>query len=1071
MIRYALWFVLGWMASSLLAQYTETDLKVYTFNDGLSHRNIFDLLQDSSGLLWLGTIDGLNSFDGYSFYDRKQQPAFEQLDLIKILRLTADGKGLYAAGPDFVVYGDLRTGEWTPYRLHGNPLGRRQSLVPTAMEVTDNGLFVVLQNENNGQMGLYHFKPHQEEYPRLLYSLPGQYTHRPLAKKGKQLLFGATENELWTLDSETGQLLEKYSFAADQSGRKSRIAAIQAQSDRDWVLMDDGRLFYQLRGSQEAFQRFMPLAPGESTQRMQSLLVTEEGDIFLGGVGRLLLYDSWKKEWEDLDAPIRQLAQNTCTYRSILVDLSGVVWIASDFGAIRITRSDQLFTQYLSGGSEYCSNVYCSTRGITEDAKGRIYISYYNSIHVLDPQTNDVRPLFPANDYFNYPYGLVHHQGYLYTGDGNRIRLSDLQKETIFPDVADSEGVVAVSADDLIWFSYDRQLLIYKPSNGHLEMYRDSSGRSWANLSGAPITYLLPLEGQVFIGTHDAGLYRLDLNTDRVEHWQVDSSRYSLCSNRINALYLHPGRGQSGQEWRQWRNLKPPQPTTTATDFDACQQYNLNFTDPHLFLATASGLQAVNLRSGEMSVINEASGLPNDFINGILPEGDSAIWASTDYGLCRFSLLNGRCINFFSTDGLSADEFNRISFYRAKNGRLYFGGLNGVNAFLPENYLLEQREKRAEVPLLLTNIRYVEGKSDSLRILDMAAIAQLDKLRVQYNDRLFLFSFSLADYRFPSQNRYSYYLEGYDKGWSSESTDHRLRLNDLPPGEYVLHLRARVANEEWLNRQLSLPIHIQQPYYYNWWFWASLSVLLLLGIMSLVRLRVYSIEKKRRDLAILVEQRTAELREEQAKSEALLLNILPAQTARELKEKGQATARRYDQVTVFFSDFVAFTAIANSMDATALVEELDYCFRTFDEIVARYGLEKIKTIGDAYLFVGGLNQDGGAAAVDAIRAAKDIQTFLNSHAKKALGNQQPVFRARIGLHSGPLVTGVVGIHKFAYDIWGETVNIAARMESLGVADGIVISETTYHLIGSHFSCRPYGIYEEHGKRLEMWSVE
>ncbi len=1071
MLRTWLLVLISLGLSGLSAQYTETELKVYTFNDGLSHRNVFDLLQDSSGLLWLGTMDGLNRFDGYGFRDYKQLPAFEGTDLVKFLRLSPNGQQLFAAAPNFLMVGDLMRGSWMRYSLKKGPIQRRQNLVPTAMEVVPTGeIYLVLQDETNGQLGLYRFRPGMDETPLLLKALGGQYTKRPFARDKDHLYFGALENELWTLNASQGNATATYRFPPNTQGRKARIADLQCQNNQLWVLMDDGRLFFRQQADDGDFQAFLPAAPGLGNQSMQSLYVGQDGSLVVGGFGRLLLYDPWTKNWEDLDAPIRQLTRNTCTYRDILLDLSGVLWVASDFGAIRITRSDHLFTQYLSGGSEYCSNVYCSTRGLAEDEKGLIYISYYNSIHVLDPNTNDIRPLFPANDYFNYPYGLVYHQQHLYTGDGHSIRLSDLQRRTIFPDVGESEGVVALSPDSLIWFSHDRQLLIYDPATDSLRLYRNSEGKSWANISGAEISFLLPQEQSIFIGSKNDGLYHLDLTTNRLTHWNVDSSRFSLCSNRINALYLYPGQQQSKEKWRNWRQLKPSL-SPSEPDFAPCEQYDFNYTDPHLFLGTANGLQAINLRSGALSSINEAQGLPNNFINGILPEGDSVLWISTDYGLCRYGLQNGRCTNFFTSDGLSADEFNRISFHRASNGRLYFGGLNGINAFTPDKRLLEQRQKRTEVPLLLTQIDYIDGYTDSLKSIPLADISQGESLTFKHSDRLFLFTFSLADYRFPSQNRYSYFLEGYDKGWSAASTDYRLRLNDLPPGEYTLHLRARVGNEDWLGRQLSLPIYIQQPYYYSWWFWASLAALVLLGAFSMLRYRVYTMEKKRRELEELVEERTAELQKEQEKSEALLLNILPAQTARELKENGKATARRYEEVTVFFSDFVAFTAIANAIDATLLVEELDYCFRTFDEIVARYGLEKIKTIGDAYLFVGGLEQDGASAAIASIRAARDIQRFLKQHAEAAERNGKPVFRARVGLHTGALVTGVVGTHKFAYDIWGETVNIAARMESFGLPGAIIISERTKQLVGSAFACTPHGTYEEHGRSLDMWLVE
>lgn len=1037
--------------ANLSAQYTQTDIKVYNFNDGLSHRNVFDVLQDGSGFLWLATIDGLNRFDGYNFTSFEKQAAFADIEMISKLELFADSL-LYGTSPDFITETNVITGTHRRYQIKQGELKRRESLVPTSIVATPKGLYLVIQEEISGHLKLCHYRPGKDDFPQLLGKLDGQYPQRPLLRVNDKVYCAAHEQQLWEIDVASGQITRQ-ALSHPNLVKGSRIVGLTATATHLWALMNDGQLYARALGA-KAFD-LMNTVPVKPNQNLQTLHVSEKGDIYVGGFGQLWLFDAWRSQWEDLDAPIRQLVKNTCTYRDILLDASGTIWVASDFGAVRITRSDRLFTQYLSGGSEYCSNVYCSTRGITEDDNGLIYISYYNSIHVLDPASNDVRPLFPANDYFNYPYGLIYAKGHLYAGDGTRIRLSDLSMQNLFTDDGESEGAVAVSPDSLIWFGYDRQLLIHDPVTEKTRLYRNRLGQSWAEISGAPISYLLPGPNELFIGTTDAGVYQLNLSNDRIRHWQVDSTDTGLRSNRINAIYLGGGNDQSGD----FKVAKDQQKSRVTT-----------LPPRNAYIATSEGLHRIDLQTGEVKVYNETNGLPNNFINGMLPEGDTAIWASTDFGLCRFSLQTENCLNFFTADGLSSDEFNRISFYRSKAGRLYFGGLNGVNAFVPERRFLEHRRNRAEVPLLMTNISYVDGSTDSLYTIDFGSIAPLSRLELDHDDRLFNFTFSLTDYRHPGLNRYSYFLEGYDQGWSPESSDYRLRFTDIPPGEYTLHVRARVAKEEWLNRQISLPIIIKQPYYYRWWFWASVAGLVVLAGFGLLQFRIYAAQKQQAELEKTVRSRTAELAAEKQKSEDLLLNILPAETARELKEFGKARARRYEQVTVFFSDFVSFTAVANTLEPEQLVEELDFCFRTFDQIVARYGLEKIKTIGDAYLFIGTLDADPRETALNCVRASRDIQVFLRSHAEQARQNNGPVFRARIGLHTGPLVTGVVGTHKFAYDIWGETVNVAARMESNGIPEGIVVSAATYQLIGSEFHCTPFGTFEEHGKEVEMWLV-
>ncbi|PHI20407.1 hypothetical protein CEQ90_08075 [Lewinellaceae bacterium SD302] len=1062
-----------WPGSRLTAQYTETDIKIYNFTDGLSHRNVFAIEQDAGGLIWLATINGLNSFDGYGFQHFDQQEAYAGLEMINELELDEDSL-LYATSPDYFISHNLQTGRARRFQIKAGEIRRRESVVPTAATSGANGgVFMVLQEERSGRLSLNHYRPGKDKLPVRIAELDGQYNQRPLVHRGDTIYCGAYQSELWLLDALTGSRIASHQLPPTPAGETSRISDLHARPDALWILLEDGRVFSHHYGSTD-FTLFPAATPATGNSPLQSLHVAENGDIYVGGFGSLFVYDHWKREWEDLDAPIRQLVKNTCTYRDILVDISGTAWVASDFGAIRITRNDRLFTQYLSGGSEYCSNVYCSTRGITEDENGIVYISYYNSIHRLDPVTNDLRPLFPSNDYFNYPYGLHYYNDHLYTGDGARINLKDLRVEQLFADDGESEGAITQSAtDSIIWYGYDQQLLFHDPRTDSTSIYRDDRGRSWNQLTnGSTITYLLHRPGKLFVGTKDAGLYELSLAKGQLRQWQKDSTQFGLASNRINAIHFRAGGGyQSSNVTKKTRRNDSGDERNSQSNNRI--QPASSPTEGQLFLATAKGIHRVDLPSGLVTAYISENGaeLPNDFINGILPEGDSVIWVSTDHGLCRFSLENVKCANFFTTDGLSSDEFNRISFFRSRNGRMYFGGLNGINAFRPEPRFLEERRERSQVPLMITDFTYVDGRLDSIFAMDPTEINERGRIELSHRDRQFNFSFSLADYRSPNQNRYSYFLEGYDQGWSGESTDYNLRFTDLPPGDYILHVKARVAQEDWMDRQLSIPLIIEQPYYYNWWFWVSVIGVIVLVGFGLLRYRIHLTEQQRLALEKTVKERTAELAAEKQKSEELLLNILPAQTARELMANGHANAYRHERVTVFFSDFVSFTAIASKLEPEVLVRELDLCFRTFDEIVANYGLEKIKTIGDAYLFIGGHDTDEtGLAAINCVRAARDIQAFLKSHHASAKAQQRPAFKARIGMHTGPIVAGVVGTHKFAYDIWGETVNIAARMESNGVAEGIVVSESTYKLIRSEFACRPYKTFEEHERQVEMWEV-
>jgi len=210
---------------------------------------------------------------------------------------------------------------------------------------------------------------------------------------------------------------------------------------------------------------------------------------------------------------------------------------------------------------------------------------------------------------------------------------------------------------------------------------------------------------------------------------------------------------------------------------------------------------------------------------------------------------------------------------------------------------------------------------------------------------------------------------------------------------------------------------------------------------------------------------------EKHKSDTLLLNILPAETAQELKDKGHATPRQYELVTVLFTDFKGFTNVAETMSPEDIVRELDNCFLAFDEIVEKYNLERIKTIGDSYMCAGGVPTVNKTNPADAVKAGLEMQAFMQKLKVQRQAEGKPYFECRLGIHSGKVVAGVVGKKKFAYDIWGDTVNVASRMESSGEVNKINISADTYTLIKDNFTCEHRGKINAKGKgEIDMYFV-
>ncbi|MEZ5042307.1 MAG: adenylate/guanylate cyclase domain-containing protein [Saprospiraceae bacterium] len=1020
------------------AQFTNEDIKIYDVQNGLSHRNVFKIQQDAYGFIWIATINGLNRFDGTNFiqFSSQSQDFFIPFNTISDMIIGQEDK-IWLANPDYLTTLHPEAQFLSQKKIKEGPIVRRESMVPhNLLRDTQGRIWMATYDEKSGNTMIQTLS--SDSTLKKVLDVPGQYIKRPILEFNSRYFIAAFENELWEID-EHGKILQKWATPVVGNLSNHRIVQMQALNDKIWVLLANGKV-YERTETQQTWTDHPLNNQLPSLESTACFLVEDNGDIWIGARGSIWYYSAYTKQLTNYDEAIRPLIKNTCLYRQIFKDQAGVIWLSTDFGAIRIDRSENFvrsssfFTQILSGGNENCSNVFCSIRGITEDENGKIYFSYYNSIHTYDPKTEQLQPLFPSNDFFNFPFGIHYHKNALYTGNGRKINLKTLAVDTIFNHPSIDMGDVIEDQKGRLWFGYQSWLYQYDAEKDSLIPFEDQYGQ-WDTLAGQ-IGHLYQKKGSdnIWVSTLDNGVYKIDPVLGRTDHFHAaENSPIRLRHQQVNAAF----------------------------------EDNRGF----LWLATAYGLHRIHLQSKELEVFTTEDGLPNNFINGILPENDTVLWLSTDAGLSRFSIARYNCLNFSANDGLSSNEFNRISFFKASDERMYFGGLNGINAFYPSRAFMDQGMQEKDSPIRLAGLTRLDGKSDSLIRLTFG-LQDLKTFVFSPWDRFFSFKFAKPDFRHYSQTSYSYWLEGFEEDWSPPTAVSEVRYNNIPAGKYTLRVKAKTPKGGWSTNELALSIHVKEAYYKTWWFWSICAALLFGGLYLIARYRIYAIKKREKELEELVKIRTQELEKEKQKSEELLLNILPAGTADELKKFGSAKARRHEMVTVMFSDFKGFSRISELLEPEELVAKIDHCFRAFDRIIGKHGLEKIKTVGDAYLCVGGIASDNDKNdATNVINAALEIQEFMNENAKQKELLGQTFFEARIGIHTGPLVAGIVGIKKFAYDIWGDTVNIASRMETNGETGQVNISAATYALVKEQFRCVYHGEFKENKNAIGMYFVE
>jgi adenylate cyclase len=318
---------------------------------------------------------------------------------------------------------------------------------------------------------------------------------------------------------------------------------------------------------------------------------------------------------------------------------------------------------------------------------------------------------------------------------------------------------------------------------------------------------------------------------------------------------------------------------------------------------------------------------------------------------------------------------------------------------------------------------------------------------------------------------YQYFLKEFDKGWSAWKQTSYKEYTNLPAGRYTFFSRYRGSDKE-IHEITPVTLKVLPLWYFSDLAISLYLILFFLIIWALYRQLDLRFARTQYRLEMLINKRTEDLILEKEKTETLLANVLPKNTADEIMAKGKASKIKYNFVTVLFSDIQGFTKIAEEMNPEVLIDELDKFFFHFDSVVEKFGIEKIKTIGDAYMCAGGIPEKNRTNPVEVILAALEMKAYMTRLKQTSELEGMKYWDIRIGIHTGTVVAGVVGQKKLSYDIWGDTVNTASRMESSGEAGKINISGTTYEFVKDFFTCEFRGkMPVKYKGELEMYFVE
>ncbi len=1055
------------------AAQTEYHFNNYTINDGLSQSVVTCIEQDASGLLWIGTQDGLNRFDGREFevFSADDTKGLESSYIRCSARSGKDvlwfgtQNGLTSYDPEqerFVTYSPFKN---LPFQIEDIAIGNEGELYLATLNY-----------------GIRRFNPATKRFDKLSGKAASLHaTH--IFSTDHELIVSTEDKSVYCLDH-AGNLLRELRLP---SRGKTDVFRIRRLEDKRIGFGTGEGLFSYDQATGEVVREFSELNAVYGFMNVSDFFRDERGNWFISTLknGLFTITETGYIYHSTEDIFQKSTLLNN-EINCLFADRSKVCWIGSQRGLSSFDPVHKGFAGVGPSGNLSLGLPSANVWSFAEDSAA----SY----------------LFVGTDLgvsrFNRNTGIFDH--FLRKTKGSNDQVLD-ETSVLALEWLSNQKLLVGCADGL--FILD----ITDPRHYRYEPFRF---RNLENPENYSRTYaIVRYQGnRYFIGTK-GGVLLLDVNTGNTEVFKHDYKTPSatispgICRmiyrDKKGTFWFATSVGGLNRLTEQNGALKiiPADALNTAI-FSKSRDYIYSMyqrNDSEYWLGTfGSGLLKLNVKTREVRQFRKSDGLPNNVIYSVLPDDNGNLWLSTNKGLVRFDERTYEVSNFGEVHGLMSNEMNLGAALRSRTGQLFFGGISGFNYFDPGE--MENFEEPLGVSFTKFKLENDWLKPGGKQKILPRSIAYMDEVNLPFNQRNFTVKFMASDLANPDLVSYKYLLEGSDEKEIYLGALNEIRFNSLSPGNYLLRVYARVGNGDWTEEPATLRIHVAAPFWQKWWFLISILLILALLIRFFVRRKIDQERREQVRLELKIAERTREIRQqniqiaaqkslleqeknkvveqqellkkEKEKTERVLLNVIPESTARELKKHGRASARAYKRVSVLFTDFVGFTKIAERMKPTELVNRLDVYFRKFDEIIMANNLEKIKTIGDAYMCAGGVPVRNNTNPIDACLAALQIQNYMFRLKMDAIANETDYWELRLGINTGEVTAGVIGRDRLAYDIWGSTVNQAQRMEMMSEPGKVTITGNTFRYIEPYFECTYRGKAQTKSRGLiDMYVVE
>ena len=1041
----------------------------FTITNGLSQSFVNCIIQDETSSLWIGTQDGLNRFDGKDFeiFYAGETDGIES-NFFKCADKTEDGRLWFGTSAGLVSF-NPKSDKFKTYSVNKNKVMQIES-----MTKDEDGNLIL----GTVEFGVVRFNTQSGNFDFPFQSLPKSKIHLVLGLSSGDILIDTEDRGLFIVNKKSNRV-NAIPIKTKNGSAVSILKMIQLSKTE--VLIGTNQGIYSLSLTKgTALPSYLELDKNGWVSVTD--IVPFKNQLFVATAGNGLFNINGKNIYNSTEDLFQKNALLFNALTDLFVDNNQKIWIGSERG---ISSFDPLRSGFLSIGPSGnlkkglpSPNVW----SFSEDPSGKyifvgtdVGISRYNR--------------FTAN--FDQ-----------YSRSGNSNADGENGKEVVLCIYSISQNSALVGCLDGLY-----ELTIQGKSYRYTKLpYIDTEGQRKHDR----IYAIVPYKDQSFFLATKGGVILYNLKTKKHQVFEHDADNPSetigigICrviyKDQVGRFWFSTsGGGLNMLDESDGKLLIKPHPINSAF-ISKIKDYVstiVSFSKDELWLGTfGSGLVQLNISTGKISIFNNKNGLPNNVIYGLLKDEKNNLWLSTNRGLALFDPNAKNVIVYKEINGLVSNEFNSNAYYKARNGELFFGGINGFNHFMPNNL----NKAKEDIKVILSKLKLGEkwitpGNDSPLKTV----LSNTEVLELDYNQRSFTIKFHTNDLNNPQLINYKYVLEGSGEGEKFIGADNELAFNSLSPGDYSLKVYARIGDGPW-SEPTSLKIVIKSPYWLTWWFWSLMALFLAFLTFVIVRRRIESARREQVKLEIKVSERTKEIRLQKSqiedqnklieeeknkvieqqrllqiekdKTEQWLNNTLPSEAVITLKRKGKVPAQAFDTVSVLFTDVVGFSRISETMTPNRLVTKLDVLFRKFDEIIEANKLEKIKTIGDAYMCAGGVPSENSTNPIDACCAALQIQTYMSKLKYDAIANHEDYWEIRLGINTGPLTAGIIGNLRLAYDIWGPTVNLAQRMEMLGDPGMVTITGATFNHIEPYFECEYKGKVQSKARKwVDMYVVK